>query len=146
MVGLEEVHDLVGTRFPGGTATIEPYQHWLTCDVVESPLPAGGVAHPLYVYLGAMAGMGLSIEELFALCHATSADGPMFGECATRIHRPLHVGATYTVRGGIVDVQRKEGKRAGVFDIVAFELELVDTAGVVAAVCRNSFVFPRRQA
>lgn len=145
MVGLEEVRDLVGTTFPGGTATVEPYQHWLTCDVVESPLPADEVAHPLYVYLIAMAGMGMSIEDFFGLCHATSADGPMFGECRTRVHRPLRVGVTYTVRGGIVDVQRKEGKRAGVFDIVAFELELVDAAGEVAGVCRNSFVFPRRQ-
>lgn len=145
MVRLEEVRDLVGTTFPGGTVTVEQYQHWLTCDVVESPLPPDDVAHPLYVYLSAMAGMGVTIDELFALCHASAADGPMFGESETRIRRPLHVGATYTVRGGIVEVQRKEGKRAGVFDIVAFELELLDTDGSVAAVCRNSFVFPRRQ-
>lgn len=145
MVGAEEVRDLVGTRFPGGTATVQPYEHWLTCDVVESPLRKGEVAHPLYAYLTAMAGMGMSIEEFFGLCRATSADGPMFGECGTRIHQPLRVGATYTVRGGIVDVERKEGKRAGVFDIVGFELELVDAAGAVVAVCRNSFIFPRRQ-
>lgn len=145
MVSVEEVCGLVGTRFPGGTVTIEPYQHWLTCDVVESPQPPDDVAHPLYVYLTAMDGMGLSIEEFFGLCFSKSADGPMFGECGTRVNRPLRVGATYEVRGGIVDVQRKEGKRAGVFDIVEFELELVDSADSVAAVCRNSFVFPRRQ-
>jgi len=62
------------------------------------------------------------------------------------VGRPLEVGATYTVTGGIVDVTRKEGRKAGVFDIVAFRLELADADGAVAAVSTNSFIFPRRDA
>jgi hypothetical protein len=50
------------------------------------------------------------------------------------------------VTGGIVDVTRKEGRKAGVFDIVTFRLELADAGGAVTAVSTNSFIFPRRDA
>lgn len=144
MIALEELEALVGRPFPGGTYTIEPYQHWLMCDVVLAPRPANGVAHPLYVYLSAIAGMGITLDELFAMVGASADDGPMFGECETDIRRPLLVGTTYRVQGRLSSVQRKEGKRAGVFDIVGFDLELLDDDGQVVAVNRNSFVFPRR--
>ena len=98
------------------------------------------------VYYGALAGMGLSVDELFALVGATADDGPMFGEATMEVERPLVVGATYTVTGAIVGVTRKEGRKAGVFDIVTFRLELADADGAVAAVSTNSFIFPRRDA
>ena len=53
-------------------------------------------------------------------------------------------GATYAVKGGITGIERKEGRRAGVFDIVTFRLELSDAGGEPAAVSTNSFIFPRR--
>jgi len=143
MIELTEMEKLVGYAFAGGSYTVEPYEHWLTCDVVLAPPTFEGVAHPLYVYMAALAGMGLSVDGLFRLCHATAADGPMFGECGTEIIRPLLVGGTYDVQGGITGVVRKTGQRTGTFDIVSFRLELVDGLGV-AAVSRNSFVFPRR--
>ena len=46
--------------------------------------------------------------------------------------------------GGITGVVRKEGRKAGVFDIVTFRLELVGEDGTLAAVSTNSFIFPRR--
>jgi acyl dehydratase len=144
MTSLAELQSIVGHQFPGGTYRVEPYRNWLTCDTVLSPLPADEVAHPMFCYYGALAGMGISLDELFALAGATAEDGVMFGEAEIDLRRPLRVGESFTVRGGITDVERKEGKRAGVFDIVAFRLELVDAAGEVAAVSTNSFVFPRR--
>ncbi len=90
--------------------------------------------------------MGVSLDELFAMVGSSAADGPMFGEAGLEFRKPLEVGATYRVEGGITGVARKEGKRAGVFDIVAFELRMIDEGGDVAAVASNSFVFPRRQA
>jgi hypothetical protein len=141
---LEELQALVGTSFPGGSYTIEPYQHWLMMDAVGGTPVREGTAHPLYAYYGALAGMGLSVDELFGLAGATADDGPMFGEAEIEVLRPLRIGATYTVSGAITTVQRKEGRRAGVFDIVTFCLELRDAGGEVAAVSTNSFIFPRR--
>ncbi len=96
------------------------------------------------VYYGALAGMGLSVDELFALVSASAEDGPMFGEAEIELRRPLQVGATYAVSGGITGVERKEGRRAGAFDIVTFRLELTGEGGETVAVSTNSFIFPRR--
>jgi hypothetical protein len=145
-VGLQELEALVGKPFPGGSYTIEPYRHWLFSDASGAAPTNEGVAHTMEVYYGALAGMGFSVDELFALVGASADDGPMFGEATMEVERPLEVGATYTVTGGIVDVTRKEGRKAGVFDIVTFRLELADAGGAVTAVSTNSFIFPRRDA
>ena len=143
-IPLERLEPLIGTAFPGGTYTIEPYRHWLMTDAVEDVPTSSGTASPIEIYLGAMGGLGLSIEELFELVGASSADGPMFGEAEIEQLIPLRVGERYDVRGGITGIVRKEGRRAGVFDIVTFRLELVNADGAVAGVATNSFVFPRR--
>ena len=145
MIGLDELRDLIGTPFPDGSFTISPYEHWLCADAVLSPKLPEGVAHPMYGYYTAVAGMGISLDELFAMVGSSAADGPMFGEAGLELRKSMSIGASYTVRGGITDVVRKEGRRAGVFDIVTFRLDVIDADGDVAAVSTNSFVFPRRQ-
>lgn len=144
MTSLADLQAIAGHQFPGGSYRIEPYRNWLTCDAVQSPVPPDDIAHPMFCYYGALAGMGISLDDLFALAGATAEDGVMFGEAEIDLRRPLRVGESFTIRGGITDVERKEGKRVGVFDIVSFRLELVDATGQVAAVSTNSFVFPRR--
>jgi hypothetical protein len=139
------LHGVVGYRFPGGRFTIAPYEHWLTCDAVLTEPTREGVAHPMYVYYAALGGMGISLDELFALVGATADDGVMFGEAAIEVARPLAVGATYDVRGEVTGAERKSGRRAGVFDIVTFALEVVDEHGGVCGTSTNSFVFPRRE-
>lgn len=140
----QALHEIVGARFPGGEFTIEPYEHWLMCDAVGAEPVRSGVANPMYVYYGALGGMGISLDELFAMVGATADDGVMFGEAKIESTRPLRIGDTYSVSGGITDIVRKSGKRAGVFDIVTFALDVTDDAGVAVGRSTNSFVFPRR--
>ena len=147
MITEEELKELIGTSFPGGTYTIEPYVNWLTCDCVLAPeLAASGAAHPLLVYMAGQAGIGLSLADLFALCRASSEDGPMLGEWGMELNRPLEVGAEYAVSGGITHVVRKTGKKTGVFDVVRFGIELRSTAGSAEpdALLHSSFIYPRR--
>lgn len=143
-VAVEELEALVGKPFPGGHYTIEPYRHWLMQDAVGAPAAREGTASPMEAYYGALAGMGMSVDELFRLVGATADDGPMFGEAEIEVRRPLVIGETYRVSGAMTGVVRKEGRKAGVFDIVTFRLELVGGDGEVAAVSTNSFIFPRR--
>lgn len=145
MVSISQLEDLVGTEFPHGSFTIEPYEHWLCVNAVMSPPLPEGVAHPMYAYFAAIRGMGKTLDEVFADAESSAADGPMFGEAGLEFHGGLEVGATYTVRGRYTSALRKKGKRAGVFDIVGFELEIVDEAGAVVAVSSNSIVYPRRE-
>ena len=141
---IDELEALVGWQFPGDTYTLEAWRVWLTNDVIGAPQRSDGIAHPMFCYYAAMAGLGISIDEMFTLCHASADDGPMFGECDIQQLRPLEVGATYTVRGQITSAVRKQGARTGTFDIVAFRLEVVAPDGEVSSVVSNSFIFPRR--
>ncbi|NGP04454.1 hypothetical protein G6038_02955 [Rhodococcus sp. 14C212] len=138
-----ELAELVGTRFPGGQATLEPWWVHLVLDSMLAD-PADGGAHPVLVFLVATGAMGWSWDELFAVFGATEADGPMAGETETVVHRPLRVGATYRVSGEIVSATRKVGRRTGVFDIVGYRLDLHDEDGAHCASTTNSIVFPRR--
>lgn len=147
MITEDELNALVGTPFPGGQWTVDPYFNWLTCDCVLAPqLATSPSAHPLMVYMAGQAGLGLSLEELFELCAGSSADGPMLGEWGMQVSTPLTVGATYTVSGGITAVTRKTGKKTGVFDIVEFQLTVSDSTrpDEPAAVITSSFIYPRR--
>lgn len=145
MLGETDLKKIVGTPLPGGTHTVTAHGNWLASDAVEGLRP-GDVAHPLSVYLAAARGKGLTWDEVFAVCGATAADGPMFGEHETVLNRPIRVGETFCVSGRFVSAERKRSRRAGVIDIVAFEVILTDSGGEVAATTTNSIVFPRRDA
>jgi hypothetical protein len=147
-----ELAPLVGRGFPGGSYTVHPWRAWLLADAVLAEPPSlldGGeqVAHPLFAWMAATGAMGISWDELFAWFGATAADGPVFGEHETTLHRPLRVGATYRVSGAIVSAERKVGRRTGTFDVVGYTMDLHDEAGGThVATCWNSIVFPRRDA
>jgi hypothetical protein len=135
---------LVGRTFPGGTFRVEEYERWLSHDAMRSPRIAGAVLHPVWVMLGALRGMGLTIDELTALAGAGHDDGTVFGETLLEQHRPLEAGVDYSVRGGIAEFVRRVGRRAGTMDMMTFRLELVDASDHVVAVSEQTFIFPRR--
>ena len=144
MIDLEDLRTrVVGYRFPDGKFTIPPHEAWLTADALHSPALPDGVAHPMYFYYAGLVGMGISLDELFALVDSSAAEGPMFGELEISQTRSLRVGEELLVTGEILSVDRKEGG-SGIFDIVAFRLDLhdVDHHAVGGTVC--SFIFPRR--
>jgi acyl dehydratase len=144
MIDIDVLKDeLLAYDFPDGEFTIADYEHYLCADAILSPPLPEGVAHPMYGYYTAIAGMGITLDELFAAAHSSAEEGPMFGEAGLEFHRPLEIGASYLVRGGFTDAVRKESSRLGFMDLVTFELEVIDTDGDVVAVSKNTFVFPR---
>ena len=143
-VSIEEMRELVGQPFPGGTFTIEPWESALFTDVMESePLP-GDLAHPAYLFHAPLAGLGLRYGEIFAMCHAESDEAIRAGEYQWHIQQPLRVGRTYAMSGGITGVERKEGRRAGLMDVVTFRIDVADVADdSPVAMVVNSWIFLR---
>jgi hypothetical protein len=131
---------LIGHRFPGGRVTIPDWQAWLWRDAV---LAEDRGVHPGLAYLAAVQGSGVTFQDIFDLADATAESGPMFGEQTLSFDAPLRVGAEYRVEGEITDVVRKHGRRAGTFDMLTFELRLLDDDGAVVATNVNTFIFPR---
>jgi hypothetical protein len=136
---------LVGHALPGGTFVVEDYERWLSHDAMQAPELPDGVLHPAWIVLGALRGMGITIDDLIELAAATPDDGVVFGETDYEQHAVLRSDTEYTVRGGVKSVTRRDGKRAGAFDVVVIELVIEDRAGVVAAVSRQSFIFFRQR-
>jgi hypothetical protein len=111
-----------------------------------SPELPPGQAHPLYIFYLALLGMGVSIDDLYALADTTVAEGPMLGETELIQRRALRIGVRYHVTGKITGIERRTGRKIGVFDTMQARLELSDdpTVDDPAAVCSNSFIIPRR--
>jgi len=142
-VTIEEMQGLVGRPFPGGTFTIEPWENVLLSDVMGvEPLP-DGIAHPAYLFHAPLAGAGMRISDIFELCHAESEEAVRAGEYRWVIHRPLRVGSTYRMSGGFVGVERKQGRRGGLMDVVTFEIEIRDEDGEPAASTVSTWIFLR---
>ncbi|MCA1191535.1 MULTISPECIES: hypothetical protein [unclassified Saccharopolyspora] len=135
--------ELVGTEFPGGEFTVEPWWVRLVNDCALAD-PDDGAGSPVFAFLAATSAMGVSWERFWGWFGARESDGPMAGEVHTVLHRPLRVGATYAVRGRIESARRKRGARTGVFDLVEYRLDLHEPDGSAAASCTSSILFPRR--
>ena len=134
---------LVGRPFPGGTFTIEPWENVLLSDVMGvDPLP-DGIAHPAYLFHAPLAGAGVRISDIFELCHAESEEAVRAGEYRWVLHRPLRVGSTYRMSGGFVGVERKQGRRGGLMDVVTFEIDIRDEDGETVASTVSSWIFLR---
>jgi len=140
---MEGYEHLVGHRFPGGTYTLPGWLSWLWADAAQLP-PDDDAAHPALAYIVAMQGAGVSIQDIFDLMDATADSGVMFGECQLDYHGIMRPGATYECDGEIIEVQRKSGRRAGVFDKLSFRVGLREPgAAEPVAVCTNTWIFPR---
>jgi len=100
----------------------------------------------MLVYYAGVQGSGVTFQDIFDLLDGAAETGIMVGEQRLTFQEPLAVGEIYEVSGGITQVERKSGKRAGTFDIATFELELRHPGGAdPVAVSTTSFVFPRHE-
>lgn len=140
----DELAATVGRRFPGGRARIERHVDWLLRDALGCAQATDGVLHPTVAFLAAQGGVGLELEEVFAMFGSSSADGPMLGEWSVDFARPLRVDVEYAVRAVVESATRKRGARTGVFDLVTALIELIGPDGEVHAAVRPTYVFPRR--
>lgn len=142
-VTIEDMQGIVGHAFPGGTFTIEPWENVLLSDVMGiEPLP-DGLAHPSYLFHAPLAGVGVRISDIFELCRAESEEAVRAGEYHWMIERPLRVGATYRMSGGFIGVERKEGRRGGLMDMVRFQIDVREEDGELAASTVSTWIFLR---
>ena len=122
----------MSTALPGASYTIPP-DGFARLDAI-----VGGETEPLWAFMVAMSGLGVTIEELFAMFDCTMEDGPMLGEWAVEYTGTFEPGASYDVTAEILELEEKAG-RSGRFDLVRSK---IDIAGVAS--CRFTYVLPRR--
>jgi hypothetical protein len=87
--------------------------------------------------------MGITVRGLFEMFDLSMDAGPMLATTMLEFgNRPLKTATNYEVTGRIQKVERKRGRKLGVFDLVAVGLHLLEN-GAEAAAATNSFVIPR---
>ncbi|HEX4247444.1 MAG TPA: hypothetical protein VH008_06225 [Pseudonocardia sp.] len=148
MIELAELRaGLDGRELPGGELAVPAYESALA----DHALLAGpaaedpdGAAHPLWLLILAMRGMGVTVDELCALAGKCAEDTLLFGNCSLSQVRPVEVGGTYRVSATVGPVNRKTSRSGGVLDIVAVWVTIrsADT-GEPAGTVVNEFIFKR---
>jgi hypothetical protein len=136
----------IGHEFPTRDYTIDPAKHALFLEAVDGIPSAEGRAHPIMHFIATHAGKGMTFEQLMQLIEAPLDAGALFGQEDLEILRPLYVGETVTVRGGIVDAKSKFGSKTGSFDTVTTSVELVDKDGAVTCRSLETYIIPRTPA
>jgi hypothetical protein len=145
-VDLGQMQSLVGRRFPGGSYTVERWENVLLHDVVEQPPPSDTLVHPIGLFHVPLAACGWTYAEIFEICAAESDEAVRAGEYTWELHEPMREGRRYDVTGEFTGVERKTGRRGGVFDKVTFRLDLTDHAtGARTATVSNSWLFLRSE-
>lgn len=142
--------NLEGHRFPGGEYHLPGYEAWLWADAVGGS-PGSEAAHPALAYMIGLHGGGASIQDIFDLLDADADSGVLFGEIDLELTAPIRPDGRYRVEGEVLTVERKEGKRAGVFDRVTFQhrlypAEATDGEAERAAAVTHTWIFPRTDA
>jgi hypothetical protein len=137
------IERFIGTEFPESRYTIDPAKHALFLKAVDGIPSAEGRAHPIMHFIATHAGKSVSFAQLMVLIDAPIDAGALFGQEDLEIFRPLRVGETVTVRGGIVDAKSKSGAKTGAFDTVTTSIELVDEAGEIACRSLETYIIPR---
>jgi hypothetical protein len=139
----DELAKLVGQELPAGTYRIDPVESLMLTSVVHGEPTQ--TPHPIYAFVAAQTGIGISVGELLASFGTVPEDGPMLGECELTTSVPFVAGIDYTVTGSVTSAIRKRGRVLGTFDLVTIELQVHDPASTVISTCRETFVLPRRE-
>lgn len=140
----DDLADLVGRELQDGSFRIDPDAHLRAMRIFHDPHYDSDVAHPVYGHIALNSGMGTDREDFFAMCGSTLRTGALFGRGVVTLHRPMRIGAEYTVTSRIVAAERKHGRRAGTFDLVTVHLTGTDVDdGVLTAELTETYVFLR---
>jgi hypothetical protein len=89
----------------------------------------------------------VTVQDILELGGAGPDSGVLLGEIAIELDGVLAPDREYECDGEIVDVERKQGARAGVFDRLTFVVHVRESAGAdPVASCTYTWIFPRRGA
>lgn len=134
----DELHALVGHRFPGGTRTIEHWENFLLTDCTGRHQLPDELVHPVALFHVPIQGAGTSIAELFALGRVDGAGSVGLDGYDWEYERPLREGVEYRIDGGVVEVERvHDPERDAVYDRFVFSIELRQPDGELAARITN---------
>jgi hypothetical protein len=126
---LIEIEDLRrrldGRRLPGAEIPVERYESALADHALLAPADVEH-AHPLWLVVLALRGMGITVDELCDLAAQRPQDTLLFGNCALEQYRPLPVGHGFRITATVGPVTRKESRSGGALDFITVDVDVHD--------------------
>lgn len=144
-MSLPDPPQIDGARLPGGRYRIAREEAALFAEAVGAE-PSDEIAHPAFFFVATQGAMGVSVDELLAMCAFKAEDGPLLTNMRAELAAPLRVDADYTVAGEIVRLVRKPSRTFGTVDVLTFRLDLIDADRQRVARVTNTWMLPRRAA
>jgi hypothetical protein len=141
--GLEH---LPGTPLPARPFSITEQEDARFCSIVGDRSADDGTAHPLWGFVLSRRAIAVDLHELLALARFDVEDGPLLGSFDLELDGPLHVGRPYLTEIVIEAIERKRGRRAGVFDLMDIAHRYTTEDGTPAGRYTQQYVLPRRDA
>ncbi|WP_181779988.1 hypothetical protein [Pseudonocardia pini] len=143
LITLDELTEaLDGRTLPGAELTVEAYQSALADHALLAPAEDSDHAHPFWLIVLALRGMGITVDELCALAGQRSQDTLLYGTCGIEQLAPLHVGRTFRTTCTVGPVARKESRSGGFLDFVTVRVEVRDADELVGVVTEG-FIYKR---
>ncbi len=128
---VEEIRGLVGHAFPGGTYTIEHWEHFLLTECTGAELLPDGMVHPVALFHVPILGSNTSIAEMFALGQAESDFSIGIESYDWEMFAPLEEDVAYQIAGQITEADRCTGERT--YDRIQFQFTVTAPDGELAA-------------
>lgn len=128
LVGGDELRSrLDGRELPGAEIPVEAYESALADHALLAPPgPDPEQAHPLWLVVLALRGMGITVDELCALADTRAQDTLLYGTCGLEQHRAVLAGHTFRTTAVVGPVTRKESRSGAVLDFVTVVVEVHD--------------------
>lgn len=143
LIGLDELRErLDGRALPGAELTVEAYQSAIADHALLAPAEDTDHAHPFWLIVLALRGMGITVDDLCALAGQRGQDTLLFGTCGIEQRAPLRVGHTFRTSATVGPVARKESRGGGFLDFVTVRVEVEDS-GELVGVVTEGFIFKR---
>lgn len=129
---VEEIHALVGHRFPGGHYTIAHWENFLLTECTGAEPMPDDLAHPVALFHVPILGANTSIGEMFTLGKARDDASIGIESYDWEFFKPLREELEYRIDGEITEADRIEADER-VFDRIQFRFELKDDVGELTA-------------
>lgn len=143
LITVEALREALGGRdLPGAELTVEAFQSAIADHALLAQPEDTDHAHPFWLIVLALRGMGITVDELCALAGQREQDTLLFGTCGIEQLRPLHVGHAFTTTASVGPVARKESRGGGYLDFVTVRVEVSD-AGERVGLVNQGFIIKR---
>lgn len=131
---------LRGLRLPGAAFTVTPSEAKFVANLSNW---AAVEPSPIFSYIAALRGLGITLEHMCSLCDFELALGPIVGECRIQLQGEIQHSFKYRTDVVIFGIDRRPSTTYGIVDRLRFLVSLLEPGGASIADVQLTWLLPR---